>query len=126
MNWTTDYREDKDFVTVVTSGNFTLEDHLKMIEDIVSRDFWEPGKDVFFDHRSLNFGNTNIELMKRASENHQKHDKIIGNGRAAILMKSLVDFGRGRQFELLSADNVSARLRIFTDQQDALNWLAEK
>lgn len=126
MNWKVENREDKDFVKVATSGNFTIEDHEKMITDIVSRDFWTPGKDVFFDNRDLNFGQTSVEIMKRASENHQRYDKSIGNGKTAILMKSLVDFGRGRQFELLSSDNVSARLRIFMDEQDALNWLAEK
>lgn len=126
MNWIAEYRKDRSFVTVVTNGDFTLEDHEKMIKDIVSREFWQPGTDVFFDHRKLNFGQTSIDLMKRASANHHENDELIGDGRAAILMKSLVDFGRGRQFELLPADKVSAKMRIFMDADAAINWLEEK
>ncbi len=78
---------------------------------------------VLFDHRNLNFGLTDISVFKRASSNHEQNDERIGDGKAAILMKSLSDFGRGRQFELVSEGKVSAKLRIFRDEQEAVNWL---
>src|SRR5689334_5507182 len=111
MDWIAEYKNDKPFATVVTAGEFDLVDHARMIEDIVSRDFWRPGLDVLFDHRNLNFGFTTTETMKRASANHEKNDDRIGDGKAAILMKSLVDFGRGRQFEMIASDKVSAKLK---------------
>ena len=123
MNWIAEYIKDKEFVTVVTSGNFSLEDHARMIEDIVSRKFWKPGTDVLFDNRGLEFGQTDIEAMRRASTNHKENDDLIGDGKAAILMKSLTDFGRGRQFELLASGKVSAKLKIFTDETAALTWI---
>ena len=113
-------------MTIKTAGTFSIEDHVRMIEDIVTREFWKPGTDIFFDHRNLQFGKTDIELMRSASANHKKYDKLIGNGRAAILMKSLTDFGRGRQFELLSSDKISAKLRIFLEEEKAVDWLSEK
>ena len=125
MDWIAEYKKDKPFATVVTAGEFTLEDHARMIEDIVSRDFWKPGLDVLFDHRKLHFGFTTVEIMKRASANHERNDERIGDGKAAILMKSLVDFGRGRQFEMVASDKVSARLKIFMDEESAVNWLLE-
>lgn len=126
MDWTAEYKNDKCFATVRTIGEFTVEDHARMVEDIVSRDFWKPGLDVLFDHRKLNFGFTTIELMKRASANHERNDDRIGDGKAAILMKSVVDFGRGRQFELIAADKVSAKLKVFMDEDSAVDWLLEK
>ncbi len=126
MDWIAEFKKDKDFATVRTNGNFTLADHARMIEDIVSRDFWKPGTDILFDHRQLQFGFTTIGLMARASANHEKNDERIGDGKAAILMKSIADFGRGRQFEMIAADKVSARLKIFLDEESAVKWLLER
>lgn len=125
MNWVVEHREHRAFVTIKTAGTFSIEDHMRMIEDIVTRDFWKPGTDIFFDHRNMQFGKTDIELMRSASANHKKYDKLIGDGRAAILMKSLTDFGRGRQFELLSSDKISAKLRIFLEEKAALEWITD-
>lgn len=123
MNWEVFKPEEQPFVTVVTNGNFNIKDHLKMIEDVVSRDFWLPGMNVFFDHRKLNFGSTDITIFRGASANHAQNDERIGDGKAAILMKSIADFGRGRQYELITDPKVSAKLRIFLDEREALQWL---
>lgn len=126
MNWKVENIENPHYVRVITQGDFTVGDQLKMIEDIVSRDFWRPGTDVLFDHRKLDFGVTDINLIREASGNHIKNDDKIGDGKAAILMKSLPDFARGRQFELLTEAKVSAKMRIFKDEDEALSWLTGK
>lgn len=124
MNWTVHKPEGKSYITVVTEDDFNLPDHQRMIEDIISRDFWKPGTDAFFDHRKLQFNSTGYYRMKEASEIHQKYEQQIGDGKAAILMKSLADFGRGRQFEMLIDNKASAKLRIFLDEKEALDWLS--
>jgi hypothetical protein len=123
MNWIVETKKSRKYIRVVTEGVFNLEDHLEMIKDITSREFWRPGTDVLFDHRNLNFGKSDFDLMRGASENHSENDEKIGDGKAAILMKSLSDFARGRQFELLSESKVSAKLHIFTDESQAIEWL---
>ncbi|MET0752843.1 MAG: hypothetical protein ABWZ66_05700 [Pyrinomonadaceae bacterium] len=123
MNWTVENIENQPYIKVVTGGDFSIDEQLKMIEDITSRDFWRPGTDVLFDHRKLDFGVTDINLIRKASDNHIRNDAKIGNGKAAILMKSLPDFARGRQFELLTESKVSAKLRIFKDEDEAIKWL---
>ena len=123
MNWTVEKLENPQYVRVITDGEFSARDQLKMIEDITSRDFWRPGMDVLFDHRHLDFGSTDINLMRQAGNNHVQYNDKIGNGKAAILMKSLPDFARGRQFELLTESKVSAKLRIFKDEKEAVEWL---
>jgi hypothetical protein len=125
MDWKTEYTKDVSFATVRTVGEFSIDDHARMIEDIVSSDFWKPGLDVLFDHRNLEFGFTTAAFWKKASENHERNDDRIGDGKAAILMKSVVDFGRGRQFEMITSDKVSAKLRVFMDEESAVSWLLE-
>ena len=123
MNWTIEYIEPLNVVKIITEGDFSTDDHLRMIEDIISRDFWIPGMDTFFDHRKLDFKRTTIALMRKVSANHQKYEKQIGNGKAALLMKSLADFARGRQIELMTRYEVSATVSVFLDEEETIKWL---
>jgi hypothetical protein len=124
MHWTVQLPETDGYAIVATSGTFEVDDHLRMIEDIVGRPGWRPGTDVLFDHRELSFDEANLLAMYQASTNHLRHDARIGDGRAAILVRSLVDYGRGRQFELMTADRVAATLCVFLDEAEAIDWLA--
>jgi hypothetical protein len=124
MHWTVDLSGAKGYAIVTTSGAFDVAGHLRMIEDIVSRPEWSPGTNVLFDHRGLSFDDADLRAMYQASANHQLNDARIGNGKAAVLMRSLSDYGRGRQFEQLTADRTSATSRIFLDEAEALDWLA--
>ncbi|HEX6038820.1 hypothetical protein [Longimicrobium sp.] len=123
MEWTVEHDEELGFVTVRTRGVFTTRDHLRMTEDVLSRDFWRPGTSVLFDHRALEFGAADLAVMRAASENHVAHDDRIGTGKAAVLMKAAADFGRGRQFEMLSEGRISALVHIFLDEAEAIAWL---
>lgn len=125
MEWTVEHRAAQDYVVVTTRGEFAVDDHLRMTEDIVSRDFWRPGMAVLFDHRELDFGASGFSAMRSAGENHTAHDARIGDGKAAVLMRTQADYGRGRQFEMLTEGQVEARLRIFLDEDEALGWLLD-
>lgn len=123
MNWTIEYIEKLNFVKIATEDDFSVSDHLAMIEDIISQKFWKPGMDTFFDHRKLEFNETTIDLMKKVSENHKRYEAQIGDGKAAILMKSLEDYARARQFELMTSHQASVKVNIFMDEDKAIKWL---
>jgi hypothetical protein len=38
-------------------------------------------------------------------------------------MNSLTDFTRARQFQLLTENNVSAKIRVFMNEREAIIWL---
>ena len=124
MHWTVERDREHGFLVVRTAGKFDPARHREMVEDIVSQAFWRPGTDVLFDHRQLDFGDSGIEQMRAAESNHAAYDQRIGAGRAALLMGGMASFGLGRQFTLLAEDAVSARMRVFTDEQAAVQWLS--
>lgn len=126
MEWTIEQASGTDYVVVTTRGAFAADDHRRMVRDIISRDFWRPGMAVLFDHRALDFGDTGYAEMRQAAENHLSNDICIGEGKAAILMKSLADYGRGRQFQLLTEGQVAAKLQVFLDEAQALRWLLDE
>ena len=125
MEWTVDFGRAEEYVVVTTRGVFSPDGHRRMTEDIISRDEWRPGTAVLFDHRQLDFGASGFAIMQRAGENHREHDDRIGNGKAAVLVKTPADYGRGRQFQLLTEGRVGARLQIFLNEGEARRWLLE-
>ena len=126
MEWTIHHETGRDYLVVTTRGTFSVDDHRRMVDDIVSRDFWRPGMAVLFDHRALDFGDAGFAAMRQAAETHLARDICIGDGKAAVLMGTLADYGRGRQFELLTEGRVSARMQIFLDEAQALRWLLDE
>lgn len=125
MEWTVDFGRTEKYVVVTTGGLFSPEDHRRMTEDIVSRKEWHPGATVLFDHRQLDFGDSGLAVMQQAVENHRDNDARIGNGKAAVLMNTPVNYGRGRQFQLLTEGKVGARMQIFLNEAEAIRWLLE-
>ena len=126
MDWTIEQARGREHLVVTTRGEFTVNDERRMVQDIVSRDSWRPATPVLFDHRALDFGDTGLAEMRQAAETHLSNDLRIGEGKAALLMKSLADYGRGRQFELLTEGQVGARMHVFMDEAQALRWLLDE
>ena len=124
MEWTVELPGADGYAVVTTSGIFGVSDHVRMTEDIVTRPGWRPGMDVLFDHRALDFSAADLRAMYQAGDNHLRHDERIGDGRAAVLVRSLDDYGRGQQFALLTERRISATLRVVLDEAEARDWLA--
>lgn len=124
MEWTVTFDRSRGTAVVRTHGEFNVSDHLLMVADIVARDEWHPGHPILFDHRQLDLDNAGYSEMQSALENHRLYEERIGRARSAILMKSIADYGLGRQFQNLAEGYVSAELRIFTDESSATQWLS--
>ncbi|MCW8131917.1 MAG: hypothetical protein KIS92_16345 [Planctomycetota bacterium] len=123
MTWTVELAPGGRAVIVCTQGHFNLTDYVRMVNDILSRDYWKPGMDAYFDHRKASFEGTDFMTIMSAGEQMRSHDKEIGDGRAAILMKHMGDYGLGRMFQNVTDDKISAKLKIFTDEKEARAWL---
>lgn len=123
MDWSAEYIKDKNYVRIVNTGDFCAEDHLQMMNEIIASDFWKPGMNVLYDCRQCNFDTNSLAVIKEVSANRQKKDAQVGNGKSALLMKSITDHARARQYQLLTEPNVAARYHVFTDEDAALEWL---
>jgi hypothetical protein len=122
VDWKIEIIKEREIIRVIIEGDFTAADHLRMIEDIVSNKVWRPGMDALFDGRKVQFGENGFDLMWHAGINLAKNNSLIGNGKIAILMKAS-DFILGREFEMLTDEQVSADIRIFMDEGEAMRWL---
>jgi hypothetical protein len=123
MQWTFEFDEPRGYVRIVTRGDFTLADNRRMVEELLSRPEWRPGTATLFDHRQLSLDGIGFEEMLDVKSVHVDNDARIGNGKSANLMKSDTDYGVGRQFEILTHGRVSAKVRAFRNEQEAVAWL---
>ena len=123
MKWTIENVEPLNIVIIKAEGELIVGGHLEMFKDIISQDFWKPGKNILFDYRKFEFDGTDIPLIKRLSNHRRKYDAEIGDGKSALLMKSLADYARGRQIELMTTYEIQGDLRIFMEEDKAIEWL---
>jgi hypothetical protein len=123
MKWTFEYVEDMGYIKIVSEGEFSAGEAVQLIEDLLSQPYWRKGIPVLVDNRKLDYSGGGTTAIKEASKFHIANDERIGNGKSALLMKSVTDFGLGRQYELLTDESVSANLHIFMDENQALRWL---
>jgi hypothetical protein len=123
MKLSAEYIKDKHYVLIVAEGNFTAEEQLQMMDDISGRKYWKPGLNLLCDFRKLEFDINSLATIREVSANRRKKENEIGNGKSALVMSSLADYGRGRQYQLLTESKVSAKIRVFTDEKEALDWL---
>lgn len=123
MEWIIEYVEAQNYFRVIGEGLFSIEEHFQMFHDIVSHEHWKPGMPLLFDNRRMDFTGINFSVVNEASFNYERIANRIGNVKSAMLMKSISDFGTGRQFEMMSVDKGTGEMGVFTDEKEALSWL---
>ena len=124
MNWTVQNLEDEHFVRINIEGRFAVEDHLRNIEEITLQENWKPGLNILFDCTKADFGDSSYMDVQELARNFIKNDVLVGCSKIAVLMRSVVDFGKGRQFEMLTDEQICADVCIFATEPQALRWLS--
>ena len=123
MEWIIEYVEAGNYFRVIGVGLFSIDRHFQMFDDIVSHDRWKPGMPLLFDNRQMDFTGIDFTVVRQASSNYERIADRIGNVKSAMLMKSISDFGTGRQFEMMSVDKGTGEMSVFIDEEEALSWL---
>jgi hypothetical protein len=124
MDWSIQFTKDKDYVKVTLEGDFNASEHLRMIEDILAQEYWRSGMNLLIDSRSVDYSQATFDVMMQAGSNMSRFESQIGSGKAAVLMETVLTFGKGRQFEMLAEDKSAANIRIFLEESQAVQWLA--
>ena len=123
MHWTFEYNEGANLVRVDVGGSFSLEEHAKKMEELESQSYWKPGINVLFDCREMDMSDMKPDDVSGLADNFVADDRLLGCNKIAVLMKSIIDFGIGRQFEMLTDERMCADIRVFMREKQALLWL---
>lgn len=125
MDWVAEFCQEQNYVKVVLEGDFDPTDHFQMMEDVLSREYWKPGMHILIDSSLVNYANATSEVMRQASDNMSIFRSSVGSGKAAVLMATMANFGKGRQFETLAEGKSQANIRVFGDEISAIRWITD-
>lgn len=123
MRWKFEYIENEDYVRITSEGVFSVREHAFWLNQLVTASFWQPGMKVLFDNRYFDFGDVRLADFRRASDDYGKLSPQLGRSKIALLMKSRLDYGFGRQFQMVSEEKGESDINVFDDEQQALEWL---
>lgn len=123
MKWTVGNIERERFIEVILEGEFSIVEFSDIFQEILSHESWRQGIHILFDDTRLTFKDTNLDMIREASNCYAKDHYRIGDGRVALVMSSPADFIRGRQFEILAGIKIPSNIGVFRDKEKALNWL---
>jgi hypothetical protein len=126
MKWTIEFIESSNYFKVIDEGVYHAEDSVKLLAEIFSSEFWQPGMSILFDNRLVDFGSINYQGMSATSVTFSINNNQIGKSRIASLVASPIGFGISRQFQTLMAEKSPATVEIFTDEEKAVEWLTAK
>jgi hypothetical protein len=125
MNWTIEYMKSDKYVKVTCKGVFLIEYLPEYFKKLFSCKYWKPGMNLLIDNQNLTFDQINIKKMRKASNDYQLVSGEFGEGKLALLMNSVVNYGFGRQFQTLSEDKGQSEIQIFDNAKKARNWMQE-
>jgi hypothetical protein len=123
MNWMIQHLKDPSYVKIIVEGKFDVSVHLRNIEEITLQEEWSPGLNLLFDCTMADFDGTRFQDVQQLANNFVKNDLFVGCGKVAILMQGVTDFGKGRQFEMMTGEQICADIHIFLNENQALRWL---
>jgi len=123
MEWKIELDERGDFLRAKQWEMFSLEEQAYFLSDIFSAPDWQPGFPLLIDYTNLLIGNIDSRQMERITEFFARMRSVIGAGRIALLSQSDVQFGLGRQFQMLVDTRTDAEIGVFRDEQAAVEWL---
>lgn len=125
MNWTIEHIAEDNYVKIAVEGIFSIEEHAGCFKKLFSSPFWKPGMNLLYDNRNFDFTQMNFDKVKSGSNNYQKMRRDLGEGKMALLMRTPLGFGVGRQFGLISEDKIGREICIFMDEKEAIDWLLD-
>jgi len=125
VKWNIEYIKKEDYLSIRTEGFFKIPSLIEMFENILSNIYWRPGMKYFFDHRLLDFSKSPYHDIEEAGNIQTEYANKFGGGKAALLMRSEIHYGKAKQFELLVQERIAIDIAIFLNEDDALEWLLE-
>jgi len=123
MKYKIEYINPENCFIIKTDGKMSGDDFIAMAERLLNHPDYQPGRNILFDHRKLNFENTTIYDIEKIRNFHRENENKIGNGKSAIVVESQSEWDRiWNQGKKIKTENI---VEIFDNFNNAMNWINE-
>lgn len=123
MEWTIELQADGTVIRVSTGGPFQLRQQRQIFEELGGHPAFSQMLPVLFDNRQLDMSGSDVNVIRQSVDIAQEFMRKLHIGRLAGLVDKGLNFGVGRQFEILTDVAGGGGFRLFNDEQVALRWL---
>ena len=125
MNYEIAYIEAENLFLVTTKGKMMSREFIKMGADILAHKNWQPGGNVVFDHRLLDFSGATQNDLDVIRDFHQQNEDDIGDGKSAVIVTPGLS-EKWRQLWLQGQKISSAnRVEVFDDLDIGKHWVSK-
>ena len=123
MDYTIEY---SDFFYVQTENIFNIDDFIKLADDLLNHEQWQPGASCIFDYRKTSFEQIGADDLITAGQKHLVLNERIGPGKSALVFDRFLDFGKGRIYQNHYQNDFQSTVLITMDIEEALNWIRKE
>jgi hypothetical protein len=119
---------DPEDVRVTTWGTASIEGLDAWVQEGISDSRYRPGMHILIDHRQLDWSDLAAADMHERVALFAKDAVRLDSARAAVVMRSSVDFGMARmeQAYIDLEPELGIAISIFLSLEDAREWLREQ
>ncbi len=123
MEWRIELQGDERLIRVSTHGAFQLRQQRQMFEELAAHPAFSHPLPVLFDNRKIDMSGSDVNVIRESVDVALKFMRKLRIERLAGLVDTGLNFGVGRQFEILTDAAGGEGFRLFRDEQLALRWL---
>lgn len=116
---------DPEDACVTSRGKVSLEGFVAWMQEGLSDPRYHDGMSIIVDHRELDFSDMLPQDVQERLELFRRETNRVGRIRAAMVMRSAVDFGLARMYEAYveMQPDLQIEIGVFTSIEDAREWL---
>jgi len=114
--------KEQKLARVYASGKVNVRELRDIFSELIKHRDWQPGFDMLCDYREIEDFDVSTQDIDEISEWQTSIDKMIGNGKCAVVASRDSVFGMSRMWEMISV-NRSQHICVFRELHDAVSWL---
>ncbi len=127
MKYSIFFKTDHEYFVFKTSGKFSVEDHSRLLRELVSHTEWRKGMNLIADHSDAGFEGVSVDDIEEVCQSVIVADEKYGAGRCAVIIPP-EGFSIAEIYKFRTELSLSMKIKIFqaSEYDDALSWLIEE
>ena len=123
MEWTIQLDLAHGYIVAEQWDAFTLNEQFSFLRAILLSPYWKPGMPLLIKYPRLEINNIDSGDLEEIATDLGRLIGKISASRIALVAGNDLQFGLGQGFKALSDGHVNGEVKVFRDENEAVQWL---
>lgn len=114
---------EKKIARIKASGDAIVADIQSYNFYLINDPKWFPGINILVDHRDLITTHLSFGEIRSISKSVADVAKKLGNGRLALVVRTMMGYGLARMWQILTTDISHLNIKVFRSIEHAEKWI---